>query len=88
LQTGEEQVLHADDDTFIYVRTLANAEQVLVALNKGTVAHTIALPTTDTAIAGVHSASPLLGDSGAISVAPHQITLTLAPKSAAIAALK
>jgi glycosidase len=84
LQTGDEQVLRADHDVLIYVRTLASAnaaEHILVAVNKGQTARRIEMPTDGTALAGLGSATALQCASDTFSAAPHEITLQLAAES-------
>jgi len=86
LQTGDEQVLHADNDVLIFVRTIASAgtaQHILVAVNKAQAARSIAMTTDDTALAGLKHADPLLGASQT-SITGHAITLHLAPESAVI----
>ena len=61
LQTGEEQVLTADQDVIVYVRSLAmgNAEQrILVAVNKGTAAKDVPIDIDDTIVAHVTQTTP------------------------------
>jgi glycosidase len=88
LQTGDEQVLHADNDVFIFVRTWlvsAGASQhILVAVNKSHASQSVTMTTDDTAIAGLQQAKTLQGDSGTSSFTPHAMTLQLAPESAVI----
>ncbi len=87
LQSGEEQTLRADGDVLVFTRTLAastKTQHILIAVNKGHVAENFTMSTDDTALAGLQRAKPLQGDREALSIAPHAITLRLAPESAAI----
>ena len=88
LQTGDEQVLHADSDVLIFVRTLVSAgtaQNILVAVNKGHASQSVTMTTDGTAIAGLQQATTLQGDSRTSSfITPRAITLQLAPESAVI----
>ncbi len=68
LNAGEEQVLHADDDTLVYVRGSNLGEgcssgnsRVLVVVNKSTETKMLSLATDNTALAGCKALKPLLG---------------------------
>jgi glycosidase len=67
LTTGEEQVLHADDDTLVYVRGSSLSAgcgaggRMLVAINKSEEAKTFALVTDKTALADCKATDAVLG---------------------------
>jgi hypothetical protein len=87
LQSGDEQVVHSDADVLIFVRTLSSAgeaEHILIAVNKARVAKSVIVQTDATALASLQHASTLRGDSAALLITPHAITLQLAPESATI----
>jgi glycosidase len=88
LETGTEQILHAGNDTLVYLRTLVGepTQQVLVAVNKSGAAQTVSIDLTGTAAADVRHVSPLMGSS-AVTISSGKLTITLAPKSALIASL-
>jgi glycosidase len=92
LQTGEEQLLHADQNVLIYVRTLHSSAQgnlrVLIAVNKGSQRVDTVVNSENTAIEGIQHATTLFGSSEAISFTPDTVTLHLASASAAIFELK
>jgi neopullulanase len=91
LQTGDEQILHADADVLIFVRVFnatSAAERILVAINKGKTARSIAISTDDTELAGLQHASPLEGDSQTCFIDPHALTVHLAPESAVIVEMR
>jgi glycosidase len=91
LQTGDEQVLHADGDVLIFARTLVStggSQHILVAVNKASTSRTVAMITGDTEIAGLQQAISLLGNPATLSITAHAITLQLAPESAAILDLR
>jgi len=78
-------VVHADADVLVFVRTLASpgaAEHILIAVNKAHAAKSVAVPTDATVLEGIQHASVLLGNSANFLLAPHSITLQLAPESA------
>ncbi len=80
LQLGEEQILHADADTFVYLRTLGS-EKILIALNKSHTSHSLSIP-----LATAHQATALQGDNPSISAGT--LNLTLAPISATISTVQ
>ncbi len=87
LETGDEQVLHADNDVLIFARTLVtseHAQQILVAVNKGHASQSITMSTDGTVLAGLQSANLLRGDCKSLSVTSHTITMQLAAETAAI----
>jgi glycosidase len=88
LQVGDEQVLHVENDILIFARTDVSKQRIVVAVNKARASRSVTFDTDDTVLAGVHHASPLLGDSGTSSIAPHSITLLLEPESAVILDLR
>jgi glycosidase len=90
LQSGTEQVLSADKDVFVYVRsapTENKTQYILIAVNKGTNAADVSVATTDTAIAGVEKATPLFGDAAALTLKPDSVILHLGGQQALIAEL-
>jgi glycosidase len=83
LQTGSEQILHADKDVLVYVRSL-QGQRVLVAVNKGKTAQTVVIPTDDTEAEGLATSKRLLG-TGELSFAkPHEMTVTLGAEDAVV----
>jgi glycosidase len=87
LETGEEQLLHADHDVLIFARALVtseHAQHILVAVNKGHAAQSVTMGTDGTVLAGLQSANILRGDCETLSVSSHTITLQLAAETAAI----
>jgi glycosidase len=87
LQTGEEQVIYADKDVLVFVRSLAS-EKICVAMNKGHGAQQITITLDETQLAGATEARSLLGDSAAMSLGPHALKLSLAPEAAAITEIR
>ncbi len=91
LQTGAEQILHADKNTLVYVRYLNMPDRatsrILIAINKGTQSADLLFDTTDTTLDGARTASILTGDS-TITLNPSKCTLHLAPESALIATIQ
>ena len=85
LQTGEEQIVAAHADTFVYLRTLPG-ELILVALNKSQKPQTLTLSLAGTAAAAARGATPIVGPAATIS--DGSITLNLAPTSASIQTLR
>ncbi len=68
LQTGAEQVLHADADTLVYVRgaqlgtgCATGGGRMLVALNKSSEARTVTFSTAETALEGCVQKEAVLG---------------------------
>jgi neopullulanase len=92
LQSGEEQVLHADNNLLVFVRTIEMPghalQRILIAVNKGPHAESVQLSTDGTALEGTQSSSTLLGEPNAISVNVREVALHVAPESAAMAELK
>jgi glycosidase len=91
LQSGDEQVLHADADVLIFVRSLTSADaaqHILVAVNKARAAKSVQVPTDATALEGLQHADVLQGDTTGLLIAPHKITLQLAPESATIVEMR
>lgn len=91
LQTGAEQVVHADTDAFAFVRSAtaeSGDEKVLVVVNKGKARRSVTVPTDDTALAGLMHSGKLYGDGAKLVVAPHAIELELAPESATLFAMR
>ena len=87
LQTGDEQVLHGDDDVLVYVRSLG-ARHVLVAVNKARTARSIAIETDETAIAGLVKVTPLQAQPQSWTLEQHRISLQLEPESASILSIQ
>ncbi len=91
LQSGDEQVVHADADALVFVRSLTSAgavEHIVVAVNKARAARSVQVLTDATALEGLQHANVLQGDSGGLLIAPHSITLQLAPESATIVEIR
>jgi glycosidase len=92
LQDGEEQILHADNDTLVYVRSTRTpsgvTQRVLIALNKGIQSENTSLDITGTTLNDTRSASMLVGDSNSIRLADHKLILRVAPESAVIATIE
>ena len=87
LQSGDQQMLRAEKDVLVFARSFAasgKAQHILIAVNKGHDAANFTLITDDTALSGLQHAKTLQGDLHAISIAPHTITLHIAPESATI----
>jgi glycosidase len=87
LQSGDEQVVQADDDVLVFVRSVNSAaepEHVLVAVNKARVPKSVQVQTDATALAGLQHAQMLQGDATTLLISPHTIALQLAPESATI----
>ena len=90
LNTGQEQVLHADTDTLVYVRGVrlsegcAAATRVLVAINKSSSPESVTFQTGDTALAGCNAATPVLGSMEAHPAANGELQLTVPPGATVI----
>jgi neopullulanase len=87
LETGDEQVLHVDNDVLIFARTLLtteHAQHILVVVNKGRTSQSVTMSTDGTALAGLQSAKLLRGDCESLSVSAHTIKVHLAAETAAI----
>jgi glycosidase len=96
LMQGQEQVLHADDDTLIYVRGThldagcgsLHTPRVLVAANKAATAKQLSFSVVNTALAGCSGGEKKLGDM-AVPAAGANGTLTLTvPPGASIALMR
>jgi glycosidase len=96
LLQGEEQVLHADDDTLVYVRgsnlstgcTSPDDTRVLVAANKAATARTLSFSVADTALEGCKAGETRIG-SMKVPAADAQEALTLTvPPGASIAVVR
>ncbi|WP_433966756.1 alpha-amylase family glycosyl hydrolase [Tunturiibacter gelidiferens] len=91
LQTGDEQLLHADQNVLVYVRTLHTPTQpdqrILVAVNKAAQPSDTIVNIDDTALEGAQHANILYGSSEA-TLTPTTLTLHLPPQTAAIFDLK
>lgn len=83
LQTGDEQVLLADHDVFVFARTLGS-QRVVIAVNKSAAAQDVSFCTDATAIAGLEHVKPLMGEAQADSITPHAMKLALPAVSAVI----
>jgi len=92
LQNGEEEILHSDSNTLVYVRYLRTlshpTQRVLVAINKGSQTKDILLDTSGTTLDGAGFASILAGDSNGVVLSGSSCTLHLAPESAVIAKIE
>jgi neopullulanase len=92
LQEGTEQLLHADRNVLVYVRTLSTSthanQRILIAVNKGSEASDIIIPTDATDLQDAHQSDILLGAPNAISLATDTLTIHLAPSTASISELK
>ena len=91
LQRGEEEVLHADDNTLVYVRYIRAqsqvAQRVVIAINKSKHAENRSLETSGTTMEDAHSTKILLGGSDSMSITGSTLTLHLDPESAIIATI-
>ena len=91
LQTGTEQLLHADKNTLVYVRTLTTSthgiQRVLVAVNKGSEAADVVIKTDETEIQNAQRGTVLLGSPDSISVKPGTLTVHLVANAAVISDL-
>jgi glycosidase len=92
LQEGTEQLLHADRNALVYVRTISTPthanQRILIAINKGSEAADIVIPTNATDLQDAHQSDILLGAPDAISLATDTLTIHLAPNAASISELK
>jgi glycosidase len=90
LQIGVEQVLSVDKDVFVYVRSVPTekgTQHILIAVNKGTNATDVSVPTADTSIAGLEKAAPLLGDAATLTFAPDSVMIHIGGEQVLIADL-
>jgi neopullulanase len=91
LQTGTEQLLHADKNTLVYVRTLTTSthgiQRILVAVNKGSEATDVVIKTDETEIENAQRSTVLLGSPDSISVKSGTLTVHLAASAAVISDL-
>ena len=91
LQTGTEQLLHADKNTLVYVRTLTNSahgiQRTLVAVNKGSEAADVIIKTDETEIQNAQKSEVLLGPPNSISINTGTLTVHLAANAAVISDL-
>ncbi|MBB5340112.1 alpha-amylase family glycosyl hydrolase [Tunturiibacter gelidoferens] len=87
LQTGDEQLLHADQNVLVYVRTLHTptqpSQRILVAINKAAQPSDTIVNIEATALEGAQQANTLYGSSEA-TLTTNTLTLHLAPQTAAI----
>jgi len=92
LQDGEEEILHSDSNTLVYVRylrTLSRATQrVLVAINKGSQTEDILIDTSGTTLEGAGFAKMLAGDLNGVGMSGSSCSLHLMPESAVIASIE
>jgi glycosidase len=88
LTHGQEQLLHIDDDTLLYVRGMqldkgcdfSHNPRVLVAANKTAIPKQISFSVTNTALAGCNTADTKLGKiTWPTAGADGMLTLTLPP---------
>jgi neopullulanase len=88
LQSGDEQVLHADQSVIAYVRAIRTSngqkQQVLVAVNKASQSEDMVIDTDGTVLEGAQHADTLLGSPNSASFSSHALTLHLAASSAGI----
>jgi glycosidase len=87
LQYGSEEVIYADKDVLVVVRSLAS-EKICIAMNKGHMTQKISIALDRTELANAAEARSLLGDSAAMSLRPHELHLNLTPEAAAIAEIR
>jgi neopullulanase len=91
LQTGTEQLLHADKNTLVYVRTLTTSthgiQRTLVAVNKGSEAADVVIKTDETEIQNTQRSTVLLGSPSSISMNTGALTVHLAANAAVISDL-
>lgn len=91
LQSGEEQVIHSDDNTLVYVRAIKTAsgvsQRVLIAVNKGDAAQQLAIDTSNTFLEGATAAETLLGDSKSVDVSKAKLNVKIPGGSAIIATI-
>ena len=92
LQFGAEQVLHADHDVLVYVRSLqrtgaSTMQHILVAVNKGTQAADTRIELGGTALEAATHSTVLLGSSDGLSMSGGEIFLHISPSAAVIAEL-
>jgi glycosidase len=87
LQNGEEEILHADDNTFVYVR-YTRTQRILIAINKSKLSENTLLETSGTVLNGARAANIVLGNLDSISLADSKFNLHLAPESAIIATIE
>jgi glycosidase len=91
LTEGQEQVLHADDDTLIYVRGMdlnrgcAAGPRVLVAANKAATAKQVRFSVVDTALAGCSTAETKLGALAVHAAGSDGMLMLTVPPGAGIA---
>jgi hypothetical protein len=86
LRDGEEQVLKADGDVLVYVRSDAK-EKLLIAVNRKDSAQPVPVPMGDTVLSGVSHAEVLFGKSD-IQLSDGVATLNLAAQGVAVARLQ
>lgn len=91
LRSGEQQTLASDDDTFSFARgsqlqagCAADRRRVLVVVNRGNTATTVALHTGDTALRGCTRYRPLLTGGASIASGSGSLSLSVAPESIGI----
>ena len=92
LQTGEEQVIHADADTLVYVRSLkrlsGSLERVVVAVNKGKEAKIILIDVLGTLLEDAAATSTLIGEQDTMMFASGKLVIHVGAESAYIAEVK
>lgn len=91
LLTGDQQILHTDGDTIIYVRnnhTSGAMQRVLIAVNKSTQSKIYSLDITGTDLEDAHSARAVVGGSNSVLLTGPILTLHIAPESALIATVE
>jgi len=88
LQSGAEQLLYADSNLLVYVRTLQTSTQanqrILIAVNKGKEAKSAVIKTNGTSLEGIKQSSVLFGSPNAVSVTADTLTVQLTPQAATI----
>ena len=91
LMSGEEQVIHSDDNTLVYVRAIESSsgatDRVLVAVNKSKDAQKLAIDISGTWLEGADASSMLLGDSKSVTLSPGTLQVNLPAVSEVIATI-
>ena len=92
LTEGQQQLLHVDDDTLLYVRGMnldagcgaSQQPRILVAANKADVAKQLSFKVTDTALAGCHAGETKLGGMAAPQIGTDGMLTLIVPPGAGI----
>jgi glycosidase len=88
LQSGGEQIIHADADTLVYVRSIKGPtgalQRIVVAVNKGVKARLLSIDMPGTVLEGAAAAKALIGEQDAITLSSGKLVVRAGAESAVV----